>query len=212
MSAVEEFKVEVRPKTGGGAARALRQSGMIPAILYGGEKENIPLMVDPRDVEKGLQQSGFYTKIFTLKVGKDKEQALVREIQFHPVTDRPMHLDFWRVSKESKIHIAVPVHFVNEDKCLGLKQGGILNIVLHSLEVTCTADKIPEELTIDLAGMEIGTIIHTDALSLPKGVSVTHPERDNTLATLVAPRVAQEEISEAEAPEEETGSTEADKK
>lgn len=198
MSIVEAFRVQIRPQTGGGASRSLRRSGMIPAILYGGEKENVSLMVDPRDVEKGLHQSGFYTKIFELEVGSKKEQVLVRDIQFHPVTDRPVHMDFLRVNKDSKIHVAVPLHFLNENKCPGLKQGGILNIVLHSLDVTCTAGSIPTELTIDLTDMEIGTIIHTSALQLPKGVSISYPDRDNTLATIVAPKVSQgEEVTEA---------------
>ena len=200
MSTVEVFKVQIRPQTGGGASRSLRRSGMIPAILYGGEKENISLMVDTRDVEKGLHQSGFYSRIFELDVGDKKEQALVREVQFHPVTDRPVHMDFLRVRKDSKIHVAVPVHFLNENQCPGLKQGGILNIVLHDLDVTCAAGSIPAELTVDLTGLEIGAIIHTDVLQLPKGVVISHPDRDNTLATIVAPKISQgdEEVAEIE--------------
>lgn len=206
MSTVEVFKVQIRPQTGGGASRLLRRSGMIPAILYGGEKENISLMVDPRDVEKGLHQSGFYSRIFELDVGDKKEQALVREVQFHPVTDRPVHMDFLRVRKDSKIHVAVPVHFLNENQCPGLKQGGILNIVLYDLDVTCAAGSIPAELTVDLTGLEIGAIIHTDVLQLPKGVVISHPDRDNTLATIVAPKISQgdEEVAEIE----ETATTE----
>ena len=163
-------------------------------------------MVDPRDVEKGLHQSGFYSRIFELDVGDKKEQALVREVQFHPVTDRPVHMDFLRVRKDSKIHVAVPVHFLNENQCPGLKQGGILNIVLHDLDVTCAVGSIPAELTVDLTGLEIGAIIHTDVLQLPKGVVISHPDRDNTLATIVAPKISQgdEEVAEIE----ETATTE----
>lgn len=192
MSTVEAFKVQVRTQTGGGASRSLRRSGMIPGILYGGDKENVPLMVDPRDVEKGLRHSSFYSKIFELDVNGEKERTLARAVQLHPVTDRPLHIDFWRVGKNTKIHVSVPLHFLNENKCPGIKQGGLLNIVLHALEVTCSADNIPEHLTIDLSDMEMGATIHADILQLPEGVSITHPDRDYTLATIVAPKLAQE--------------------
>ena len=129
MSTVETFKVQVRTQTGGGTSRALRRSGMIPGILYGGDKENVPLMVDPRDVEKGLRYSSFYSKIFELDINGEKERTLARAVQLHPVTDRPMHIDFWRVGKNTKIHVSIPLHFLNENKCPGLKQGGLLNSV-----------------------------------------------------------------------------------
>ncbi|MGI4850360.1 MAG: 50S ribosomal protein L25/general stress protein Ctc [Janthinobacterium lividum] len=200
MSTFENFNVQPRETTGGGPARALRRTGLVPGILYGGEGENIALSVDPRDILKGLNQSGFYTTIFELDLHGKKEQALARHIQFHPVTDAPMHIDFWRVSKDSKIHLAIPIQYINENKCPGIKQGGLLNTVIHALEVTCSSHNIPEHFTIDLTDKEIGTTIHTDELTLPEGVIITHAERDNILATIVVPKPAEEETAvEAEA-------------
>lgn len=198
MTAVQAFPVESRAETGGGSSRSLRRTGHIPAILYGGDKGNVALSVDVRHVVKGLDTPGFYTTIFELTVNGQKEQALIRDVQLHPVTDRPLHVDFWRVGKGTKIHVNIPVHFVNEEKCPGIKRGGVLNIVLHTLDVSCFAENIPDAITVDLAGLEIGASIHLDRIGLPKGVAATHPERDNTLATIVAPTV-QKEVEEGSA-------------
>ena len=184
---LQTFDVEVRAKTGGGASRAMRRDGKIPGVLYGAGKENVHFSIDPRDVIKGLNTKGFYSTVFDLMVGDQKEQALCKAVQFHPVTDNPIHIDFWRVSKDSKIHVSVPVIFVNEDKCPGIKHGGILNTVLHSLEVVCAAGNIPSEITIDLAGLEVGASIQTTTVTLPAGAVIAHPERDTTFATIVAP-------------------------
>lgn len=195
MTAVIPFTVEERAQAGRGASRALRLSGKVPGVLYGDGKENVMLAVDPRDIMKGLNKPGFYTTIFEMKLSGKTERALVKDVHLHPVTDQPLHIDFWRVNKNSKIHIHVPVHFKNEDKCMGIKRGGVLNIVLHSVEVSCGADNIPEEIVIDLAGMDVGDSIHAEAVELPKGVKFLHPERDNTLATIVAPTVQQEDTA-----------------
>ncbi|MBN9343393.1 MAG: 50S ribosomal protein L25/general stress protein Ctc [Caedibacter sp. 38-128] len=192
MTAVGNLRVETRANAGRGASRALRNQNKIPGILYGGDKENVLLAVDPRDVLKGLHQAGFYSTIFELNLNGKTEKALVRDVQFHPVTDNPIHIDFWRVSKDSKIHLSIPVVFINENKCPGIKRGGVLNIVLHTLDVTCLADNIPEQITVDLEGLEIGASVHTASINLPKGVAVTHLERDSTLATIVPPTVQTE--------------------
>lgn len=192
MTAVGNFRVEIRDNAGRGASRALRNQNKIPGILYGGNKENVLLAVDPRDVLKGLHHAGFYSTIFELNLNGKTEKALVRDVQFHPVTDNPVHIDFWRVSKDSKIHLSIPVVFINENKCPGIKRGGVLNIVLHKLDVTCLADNIPEQITVDLEGLEIGASVHTSSIHLPKGVSVAHVERDSTLATIVPPTVQTE--------------------
>ena len=145
------------------------------------------LPVDPRDVMAGLNTTGFYSHLFELNVGKKKERVLVKEVQIHPVTDQPLHVDFLRVKKGAKINVNIPVHFINEDKCPAIKQGGMLNIVLHSLEVTCSVEAIPEEVTVDLEGIQMGESLHTAGLKIADGAIITHPERDLTLATLVAP-------------------------
>ena len=183
----DAFRIQTREKLGGGASRALRREAMVPGVLYGDNKDNVHLAVDPRDIVKGLNTSGFYSKIYELKLNGKSERAMVREVQFHPVTDRPIHMDFMRVSKGAKIHLNVPVVFKNEDKCPGIKQGGVLNIVLHTLEVTCGVDNIPDNIEVDLKDLHAGASIHTDQIKLGAGVTVRHPERDVTLATIVTP-------------------------
>lgn len=192
MTAVGNLRVELRNNAGRGASRALRNENKIPGILYGGDKENVLLTVDPRDVLKGLHHAGFYSTIFELNLDGKTEKALVRAVQFHPVTDNPIHIDFWRVNKNSKIHLSIPVVFINENKCPGIKRGGLLNVVLHTLDVTCSADNIPEQITVDLEGLEIGTSVHTASINLPEGVAVSHVERDNILVTIVPPTVQTE--------------------
>ena len=198
----DAFRLNVRESVGGGASRALRRANMIPAVVYGDGKENIHIAVDPRDVNKGLDTTGFYAKIYELNINGKKERTLVRDIQFNPVTDQPIHVDFQRVAKGAKIHINIPVHFKNEETCPAIKKGGMLNIVLHSIEVVCSAENIPDEVVVDLAGREIGDSVHTNEIGFGKGVEVAHPERDETLATLVAPssvKSAGEEEIEGEA-------------
>ncbi len=192
MSEVNVLSVQRRERVGGGASRELRRSGLIPGIIYGDNKDNVAVAFDPRWVERGLNQTSFYSTAVEIEVDGKRERALVREVQFHPVSDRPIHVDFVRLGKGAKTHVAVPVVFLNEAKCPGLKHGGILNVVLHALDVSCPADAIPEKIEVDLAGLEIGATIHTADLKLPKGVAPTHPERDVTIATLLAPKVSAE--------------------
>ncbi len=209
----DAFRLELRENLGGGAARALRRASMTPGVIYGAGKENTHISVDPRDIMTGLNTVGFYARLYELNVGKTKERVIVREVQMHPVTDRPLHIDFVRVSKGEKIHVNIPVHFVNEDKCPAIKQGGMLNIVLHSLEVTCAIESIPEEILIDLEGLEMGDSIHTEGLKIAGGAVISHPERDITIATLVAPSsVKSEGIDEsADADDATSEAADADK-
>lgn len=184
----DAFRLEVRETVGGGASRSLRRDQMIPGVIYGAGKENVNLVVDPRDVLKGLNTTGFYAKLYEIKVGKTTEQVLIRDVQMHPVTDQPIHIDFLRMKKGAKTHVHVPIHFKNETTCPGVKRGGVLNIVMHSLEITCSVDNIPEEIVIDLKDMNIGGVIHTADIELPNGAVPTHPERDVTLVTIAAPK------------------------
>lgn len=184
----DAFRLEVRETVGGGASRAMRRSSMIPGVVYGAGKDNVHLTVDPRDVVKGLNTTGFYAKLYEIKVGKATERVLVREVQMHPVKHQPIHIDFVRVKKGEKTHVNVPVHFKNDTICPGVKRGGVLNVVLHSLELTCDVDHIPEEIVLDLGNLNIGDSIHIADIELPNGAVVTHPERDNTLVTITAPK------------------------
>ncbi|HBN22815.1 MAG TPA: 50S ribosomal protein L25 [Holosporales bacterium] len=209
----DAFRLELRDNLGGGAARALRRTSMTPGVIYGAGKDNTHISVDPRDIMTGLNTVGFYARLYELSVGKTKERVIVREVQMHPVTDRPLHIDFVRVSKGEKIHVNIPVHFINEDQCPAIKQGGMLNIVLHSLEVTSAIESIPEEIVIDLAGLEMGDSIHTEGLKITGGAVISHPERDITIATLVAPSSVKSEgvDEEAETDEAAPDDAEADK-
>ena len=192
MSLAATMRVASRNTSGKGQSRALRLTGMIPGIIYGGDSDNVKLAVDPRDVLKGLRYRGFYTKIFDLNIDGKAERVMCKDVQLHPVTDQPLHIDFLRVNKNTKIHVNIPIKFSNESLSPGIKQGGMINIVIHNLEVICQVDAIPDAFTIDLKGMEIGTSIHLDAIQFPEGVVVAYAERDNTIATIVAPNAEDE--------------------
>ena len=200
MTSITEFKGEVREKVGKGAARALRRDGRVPAVVYGQDNDPIHFSVDPVTLDKALHSTGFFSKVFDLDLGKTKEKALARQVQFHPVTDVPMHLDFVRVAKDGKIHVAIPMTFINEDKSPGMKKGGVLNISVHNLESDCPVANIPETIEIDLEGMDIHGTVHLKDLKLPEGVTPLHPERDDVIANIVAPTVMKggDESAEAE--------------
>jgi large subunit ribosomal protein L25 len=185
----------VKPRThsGTGGARAVRREGLIPGIIYGETKEPEMISVDIRALTKEYHQTGFFSRIYKLSVAGAEQQVIVRDVQVHPVTDVPLHVDFQRVSKGSKVHVSVSITFINEDKAPGLKKGGVLNTIVHALELVCAADQIPEKLVVDLTGLEMNNSIHIDALKLPEGVVAAHPERDHTLATIVAPSIMVEE-------------------
>ena len=199
----EMFRIEKRKKLGCGASRSLRDNGMVPAVMYGDSKDNEYFAVDSRDIVKGLNDANFFATVYDIKVNNANNRVLIKDVQFHPVTDEPLHIDFMRVTKNAKTHVNVPIRFDNEDKCPGIKKGGILNTVLHSLEITCSVENIPAEILIDLTTLDIGVSIHTADISLGQGVVATHPERDSTIATIVAPSSA-----EVETVEEETEETE----
>jgi large subunit ribosomal protein L25 len=204
MTTVSQLDVELREGVGKGASRALRRGGRIPAVLYGGKDAPVHFSLEPIQLDKELHKTGFLSKIFELPLKGKKEKALARDVQFHPVTDRPLHVDFLRVSKESKITVSVPVTFINELDSPGLKKGGVLNIILHTLDVSSDIDHIPSSIEIDLTGLEIHDAIHLKDLKLPEGVVAAHPERDNDIANIVAPTVMKKAASEEEAEESTT--------
>lgn len=215
MAAATQLDAQLRTKTGKGSSRALRKEGRVPAVLYGGKEDPIHFSLNPIQLNKELHQTGFLSKIFEIPLNNKKEKALAREVQFHPVTDLPLHVDFLRVAKGGKITVSIPLQFLNEDKSPGLKKGGVLNILVHNLDVTADVDHIPSHLEIDLTGREIHDTIHLTDITLPDGTVATHPERDNSLASIVAPTVmkqetTEEEATEAEAAEEETAASEGE--
>ncbi len=197
MSITAVLEAKSRIKSTKGAVRSSRKEGQIPAVLYGGGEDPQSLTLNLKQVNRELTQSGFYSRLFELQLEGKKVNALARDIQFHPVTDVPLHVDFLRVSGASYVTVAVPIRFINEDKSPGLKVGGVLNIVLHALEISVQASLIPEELVIDLTGLQIGEVIHLDRIKLPEGSKAMHAERDVTVATIVSPSGLNEKAADA---------------
>jgi large subunit ribosomal protein L25 len=188
-----------RTLSGTGGARAVRASGMVPGIIYGNEKAPEMISMDPKALMAECLQPGFFSRLYSVAVDGKPQEVLAKDVQFHPVTDRPIHVDFMRVSKGAKVHVFVPISFINEDKAPGIKRGGVLNVVHHNIELICPAQFIPEKLTVDLSGRDINQTIHIDALALPEGITAAHPERDNTIATIVAPTAMEEASAEGTA-------------
>jgi large subunit ribosomal protein L25 len=177
------LNVEVREQTGTGAARVVRRSGMVPGVLYGGDKDPVAIAVRANEFRKALFTGKLLGHLVTLKYGAETQPVIAKAIDMHPVTDEPMHFDLYRVDAHQKIKIAVPVHFTNHDEAPGLKRGGTLNVVRHDVELSCHADQIPEDLVFDLTGLDIGDTIRMSALTLPEGVEPAM-ERDFVIATL----------------------------
>jgi large subunit ribosomal protein L25 len=193
MSTAITLNASPRTLSGTGGARAVRTSGMVPGIIYGNKKEPEMIAMDPKVLMTECLQPGFFSRLYSVALDGKEQEVLAKAVQFHPVTDRPIHVDFMRISKGAKDHVFVPVTFINDDKAPGIKRGGVLNIVHHNLELICPAHSIPEKLVVDLSGCDINQTIHLDTLALPSDVVAAHPERDNTIATIVAPTVMEEE-------------------
>jgi large subunit ribosomal protein L25 len=187
MSDLLTLSAEPRERAGKGASRALRREGRVPAVIYGDNKEPISIHVEAKALYKLLMTGHFFNSIVELTVNGEVVRTLPKDVAFDPVSDRPIHADFLRLNKNSTVDVEVPVHFINEDASPGLKRGGVLNIVRHELELICEADKIPEEIAIDVTGYEIGDTIHISALTLPEGSKSAITDRDFTIATIVAP-------------------------
>ncbi|HVI27701.1 50S ribosomal protein L25/general stress protein Ctc [Hansschlegelia sp.] len=199
MTATKALKAVAREKAGKGAARALRREGKIPAVIYGGKKPPVAIALDGHEMFRLLHAGGFKTTVFEIDTGAGVERAIPRDYQRDVVKDTLLHVDFFRVSATSKVHVDVPVHFVNEDKAPGLKRGGVLNIVRHAVEVTTDVGHLPEHIEVDLSGLNIGDSLHASAVKLPEGVRFAIEDRDFTIATIAAPTVPVEAEEPAEA-------------
>ncbi|HTI30561.1 MAG TPA: 50S ribosomal protein L25/general stress protein Ctc [Sphingomonas sp.] len=199
MSDQLTLSAEARERAGKGASRALRREGRVPAVIYGNKEDPQSIHVEEKALMKALHTGHFMNSVVMIDAGgKGAIRTLPKDVAFHPVTDRPLHVDFLRISEHAKITVAVPVHFDNEEASPGLKRGGVLNIVRHELELTCDAAEIPSEIRIDLTGLEVGDSIHISAVTLPKGVVSAIDDRDFTIATLVAPSALKSEEGDNE--------------
>lgn len=190
MADTVTFNAESRAQVGKGAARATRRLGKVPAVIYGANKDPEPISISPAQLRTALGQPGFFATLFDIDIDGNQQQVLCRDLQVHPVTDVPMHLDFLRVTERTRINLEIQVTFTNEEESPGLKGGGVLNIVRHAVEVVCRAGAIPEDFVADLTGLEVGDSIHISDISLPEGVKPTITDRDFTIATIAAPTVA----------------------
>lgn len=199
MADIVELPAQSRERAGKGPARATRRAGQVPGVIYGAKKDPNLIAVEERVLNKLLHQGGFFSTLFDVKVNGKAERVLARDVQFDPVSDKPVHIDFLRVSATTSVNVAVPVHFLNEDQCPGLKNGGLLNVVRHEVELTCRADAIPQHIEVDLTGLEIGDGVHISNVKLPEGVHPTITDRDFTIATVAAPTVVREETAAEQA-------------
>ena len=202
MSNSYELTASVRDRVGKGAARATRREGLIPAVIYGDKQEPLSIALDYKTLDARLHAGGFLTTVATIDVNGDKIRVIPRDYQLHPVTDRPIHVDFLRVSAGATVHVAIPVQFINEEKSPGIKRGGVLNVVRHEIDATAPADAIPDHIVVDLTGTEIGDSIHISAVKLPEAVKPTIADRDFTIATIAAPAVLRDETPSEEGGEE----------
>jgi large subunit ribosomal protein L25 len=184
------LNVEIRDRAGTGGSRETRRQGKIPGVLYGGPQAPVNIAVKGNEFRKALYTGKLLGHLVTLQHGDDKQSVIAKAVQFHPVTDEPMHFDLYRVDEHQLIKIEVPVHFKNHDISVGLKKGGSLEVIRHVVELACPADKIPEELVIDLASHDIGDTIRISEVKLPEGVRPAQ-DRDFVIATLKASAASQ---------------------
>ena len=189
------LNVEVRERAGTGAARDARRSGLVPGVLYGGDKDPVSIAVKANEFRKALYTGKLLGHLVTLKYGAETQPVIAKDVQMHPVTDEPMHFDLYRVDEHQEIKIAVPVHFRNHDESPGLKRGGTLNVALHEVTISVPADQIPEELVVDLTGLEIGDNVRVSDIKLPASAQAA-VDADTVVASITG---AQAEVAE-EAP------------
>ncbi len=187
MAEAITIAAEARTGAGKGVARAARRAGKIPGVIYGGKQEPVLINIDRVVMGRLLRDPGFTTRMCEITLGEERHRVLPRAVQVHAVSEAAIHLDFMRVGAQTEITVPVPVRFVNDDQSPGLKRGGVLNVVRYEIELVCRADAIPDHLTVDLAGVDLGDSVHISAIALPEGVRPAITDRDFTVATIAAP-------------------------
>ncbi len=210
MSEQLTLPAEARDRAGKGASRALRRDGRVPAVVYGEKKEPLSIHVEEKLLNRMLSSGHFMNSVIMIDLAGKAHRTLPKAIDFHPVSSRPIHVDFLRIGEHTKVTVAIPVRFENEDDSPGLKRGGVLNVVQHEIELVCDAAHIPEELHISLEGLDIGDSIHISNIKLPEGVVPAIDDRDFTIATVVAPSAMKSEEDEAETPADEVPTVEGE--
>ena len=209
---MNEFEVvaEQRSALGTNASRRLRRTGMVPAILYGGGRDSVPLTIEENRIRKQIENEAFASHVLTVKVGEEEVQAVLKSVHRDPATERVLHMDFQRISATSEIHMHVPLHFVNEESCVGKKAGGIVTHLLVEVEVGCLPKNLPEYLEVDMAALDVGDSVHLSELALPEGVHIMalahNPDNDQPVVSVQHPQkleVEEEEVGEEGFEEEE---------
>ena len=196
------LEATARDRAGKGAARAVRREGRVPAVIYGDKKDPQLISLNYRDTWKHIQTGRFLATLVDVDVDGDKVRAIPRDVQFDPVRDFLIHVDFLRLGKGARIAVSVPCNFLNEEESPGIRRGGVLNVVRYDIEVYCPADAIPEEFEVDLTGLDIGDGVHISAVKLPEGIEPTISDRDFTICTIAAPAGLQSEEEESDEDEE----------
>jgi large subunit ribosomal protein L25 len=199
MPEIISLSAEPRDRAGKGASRATRRGGRVPGIIYGDGKEPVQISLEPRELSRAVNRAGFFATLVDVSVGGTVHRTLAREVQHHPISDAALHVDFMRVGAGARVTVSVPVTFINQDRAPGLRRGGILNIIRHNIDVACSVDAIPDRLTVDLDGLEIGESVHIEAITLPEGVRPVLGSRDSTVATIAASSAVREEAIAAAA-------------
>ena len=197
MSDALHLPAETRERAGKGASRALRREGRVPAVIYGDKKEAVAIHVEARALNKLLGTGHFMNSLIQVEVNGVKTRTLPKDVAFDPVSDRPLHVDFFRLAKGAKVQVNIPVVFINQEDSPGLKRGGVMNVVRHELDLMCDADHIPDQIEIDVTGLEIGDSIHISSITLPKGAESAITDRDFTIAGVTAPSALKSSDDEA---------------
>jgi large subunit ribosomal protein L25 len=197
MAELMTIRVAPRDRAGKGAARATRREGRVPGIVYGEKLPPMLISVDPRELMAEMQKKGFFARLLNVELDGTAFRALPRDVQLNPVSDKPEHVDFMRVGDKTRLTVAVPVVFENQEKSPGIRRGGILNIVRHGIELNCPVDRIPDHLVVELNGLEIGDSLHISRVIVPEGCRPTITDRDFTIASIAASSAVREEAAAA---------------
>ena len=197
MPETTTLSAERRARAGKGAARATRRMGRVPGIIYGGDGDPMLISLEPRELSRALAKRGFLATVVEVRMDDAVHRTLPRDVQYHPATDAPLHVDFMRIGVDTRVTVTVPVAFINHEMSIGLRRGGILNIVRHGIALICQVDNIPEQLVVELDGLDIGDSVHISAVTLPPGSRLTITDRDFTIASIAASSAVREEAAAA---------------
>ena len=199
MPEIISLSAEPRLLAGKGATRATRRGGRVPAIVYGDKQEPVLISLEPRELARALARPGFFATLADIVVDGATHRTLPRDVQYHPISDAALHVDFMRVAAGAQVTVTVPVAFINHERSVGLRRGGILNVVRHGIEMSCSVDNIPDRVVVDLDGLDIGDSIHISAVEMPPGVQPAIHQRDFTIASIAASSAVKEEAAAAAA-------------